>query len=1208
MNDAQLLAVTTRTPHVLVSAGAGSGKTLVLTQRYLELLTTDGLTTDQILTLTFTRKAAQEMRTRIAGELEAQGRAEERRALLRAPIGTIHSFCERLLREHALQAGIDPNFRLLDEAESHTLQESALDTVSETIWEGEGKHERDEIGRLLLDFSQRELRASLLEIFRFTRTHGLDIATLAPTPGADLSLLADTLQDTIEELLAVEGSGSWLAECARMRLVYADLQPLLAHAWASQPFNWLAFDQATLLANQLSTRSGPKTAQPLKNAVKEAREHWLAACLDFAARPYLDAFILFLRRFTRVYQLAKEAQSLLDFEDLLLETRKLLLQPGSALDHYGRQFRQVMVDEFQDTNALHFDVVNALRGDGHLFTVGDVKQAIYRFIGSDVRVFLAQERRIAELGANGQRIPLSLNYRTRPELLGILNGLFARLWGEDVREDGFRFEPLATERQFIPRDIPTLEIAFRQESEGDAASLRDRETLWIARRMLQLTGYFGDAPLQITARQSDPAAPPASCPLTFGDIILLFRASTDIPRYEEALLQAGIPYYVVSGRGFYQAREVQDLVHLLRVLDNPLDDFSLAVVLRSPLVGVSDDTLFWLSRDWSEWTAAHPCPAEIAGVKYGRLWAALAQVDALTAIPENDRQALLQFRALVAELQQAMPAGHPLDLIDTVLERTGYATALLAAPGGDQSYANLQKLREVAATFQSRGIFDLSDFQRYLTQLEEMAPREVSAPLDVEGGNVVRLMTIHAAKGLEAPVVFLADCGRNARGGGGTFLLDEQGGLTCKVPLGDGEWGTPFTYQQAIRKQTEEDRWEGERLLYVALTRAQEHLICCGFTNYPEEDKRNSYADILAGLLGLDGPVDENIDIDFSYAGVNFPLRIWSADALATVEALTPPVPALTLWERYPREILAGEALPLVARGQDVEAFEQVTARFQTLISTRLEGELRLGVLKTLCYEQCPRQYWLRFVFHGERSNARVAIPAARDEAARAISDDDEDERMDGTRYGKALHTVMQSLAEAHWQPDRLDTVLTSLASTPDESFTSAEIAQVRDTVERFLALPICSALRNARSTYPELAFITLEGGIYLSGKIDLLACVDGAWWIVDYKTGDKHRNQHFRQLGMYALAVRQALGVDPARLLLVYVDQDQPIEEYSAVSTLIDDSRQLILRVRDGIRQKDFHPRPERQRCEYCEYNARCPEGNALVQPGIADERVGTR
>ncbi|HEY3376903.1 MAG TPA: UvrD-helicase domain-containing protein, partial [Armatimonadota bacterium] len=192
LNDAQLEAVTTRVPSVLVSAGAGSGKTRVLTQRYFHLLDErhDGrpLQMDEILTLTFTRKAAQEMRERIGRKLDEEGRLHERRELSRAPIGTIHSFCERVLREHALEAGIDPNFRLLDEAEARTMQENALDSIFEDLWGGP-QHEREAIGRLVLDVPQQRLRPALLSIFRTARTRGVAMATLTALPPAPLQLV-----------------------------------------------------------------------------------------------------------------------------------------------------------------------------------------------------------------------------------------------------------------------------------------------------------------------------------------------------------------------------------------------------------------------------------------------------------------------------------------------------------------------------------------------------------------------------------------------------------------------------------------------------------------------------------------------------------------------------------------------------------------------------------------------------------------------------------------------------------------------------------------------------------------------------------------------------------------------------------------------------------------------------------------------------------
>ena len=385
--------------------------------------------------------------------------------------------------------------------------------------------------------------------------------------------------------------------------------------------------------------------------------------------------------------------------------------------------------------------------------------------------------------------------------------------------------------------------------------------------------------------------------------MLLFRASTDIPRYEDALRQAGIPFYVVSGRGFYQTREVQDLVHMLRVLDNPLDDFSLAVVLRSPLVGVTDDTLFWLSRDWSAWKAGDAFPAQVRReAEFGRLWENFSRLEVLP-IAAEDRQALADFSTTMQALQAELAAGQPLDLIDLILARTGYATCLLAVDGGEQRYANVQKLREVAADFQQRGIFDLADFQRYLTQLSTLAPREASAPLEVEAGQVVRLMTIHAAKGLEAPIVFLADCGRDPVRAGARFLLTGKH-LTCQLPTPDGEWVSPANHAGELRQLAADDLREGERLLYVALTRAREHLICSGAARFAKKNPAR-YADLLCELLGLTTPVTSDAEVMVQYHGEEYPVRVWSLTALAAVEALSPPAQAPTLWEAHRQAILA---------------------------------------------------------------------------------------------------------------------------------------------------------------------------------------------------------------------------------------------------------------------------------------------------------------
>lgn len=1181
MNPAQQEAVSTRVPNVLVSAGAGSGKTRVLTQRYLDLLEHDGLQVEQILTLTFTRKAALEMRERISRALEAKGMVTHRRAITRAPIGTIHSFCERVLREHALQAGIDPNFRLLDDAEARTLQENTLDTIFEDVWRGT-QQEREEIGRLILDQPQLTLRSALLELLRTLRTQGMALDALRPPQATETAAFAQVLTQAVEELLDLPGTVKWEEAKARVRAALEELRPLLV-----ADFSWEQYYRAQELLGDLTPAGGPKElAKAARDAIKAAAADWLGALLDGAAQPYLHAFLVLLARLQLGYSEEKARQGLLDFEDLLLLTRDLLVHRehgDGAAEHFRRRFRQVLVDEFQDTNHLQFSIIRALQGDGHLFMVGDVKQSIYRFIGSDIQVFLGQQRRIAELAQAGQRIPMHANYRTRPEVLHPLNALFARLWAED---NGFSYEALEDGLPFPPKATPAVEMAFWPYEDENADALRDRETAWIARRILQLTGGVGEPALTVTEmRDEGPVARPA----TFGDVIILFRASSDIQRHEDALRRAGIPFYVVSGRGFYQSREVQDLVHMLRVLDNPLDDFSLAVVLRSPLVGACDDTLYWLARDWTEWSEGEALPAATRREpKHGRLWENIERLETLPVIEGDERQALLAFRSLVRQLQEEMTAGQPLDLIDHMLTATQYAASLLADEGGDQRYANVQKLREVAATFQARGIFDLADFQRYLTQLETLAPRESSAPLEAEGSNVVRLMTIHAAKGLEAPIVFLADCGREPVRPTAGFLFSPHTGLACKVRTPDDEWVQPAAYQQAVDVLTLQDRREAERLLYVAMTRAREHLICTGFTKYPERAKCTRYADVLAHLLDLSAPlpVDTAVQVDFD--GHSYPVQVWCAESLAAVEALAPPAQEPTLWEAYGEKILAGAPLAVGDEAQ-VDRYRRVIDRLQPLPASRRDGPLRVGVSRALCYATCPRQYWFRHLLHAEEA----PLPQAVEDDPHEMS-----EHTDGTAFGKLMHAVLELADFTQPLLPQVDDLLIRVAGEKELTAGPGDRTAIIRGLERLMATPVYPVLQRARKLYRELRFLTYEGGIFVPGIIDVLAHDGDDWWVIDYKTGHPAWKKHQLQVGLYALGVEHTLRVRPAHLAVVYLEADDP--QRAVLHRPVDERvltpvRETIQRVAQGLRREEetvatFAPTPG-EHCRHCTYLPACAD-----------------
>jgi ATP-dependent helicase/nuclease subunit A len=1183
LNPEQNAAVTARAATVLIAAGAGSGKTRVLTSRYLDLLVHEHYSLDQILTLTFTRKAAQEMRKRIARELEGLGRWEERRRLMRAPIGTIHSFCERLVREYALQAGIDPAFRVLDDAEARTLQDKALDRVLTQLWEAPASDTREMIVRLLLEYPPRELRSALLGTYRALRTRGQALDTLALAPQSDFAVAGQRLLDAVDALLALPGTVHWQTRLAEVRSARTALLPLLVAT--GEGFTWDRYEDARSVLAQLTPDGGPKTtAKGARDAIRHAGEAWLAASLEWVIAPHLHAFLLVLRQFSLTYEAEKQARSLVDFEDLLLTARDLLDETeGNAAQRYRRQFRQVMVDEFQDTNLLQVQLLTRLREGGALFCVGDAQQSIYRFLGSDLRVFAEQVARVHAAGSDGQLLTMATNYRTRPELLEPINSLFRRLWTAERTEASLTFMPLRAGRNGPAKAIPSVEVALWPPEQGSTAMLRDREANWLARRILQLVGCLDAPPLTV----ADPTAP-SGRPARFGDVLVLFRASTDLPLYEDALRHAGIPVLVVSGRGFYESREVQDLIYLLRALENPHDDFALATVMRSPLVALSDDTLFWLSREWREAgdTLMPMAPEERCAP--GRLWRAIPHVAALPTLAEAERQSLQEFRTLIDELHRKMGTGQPLELLDELLARTRWGACLLAGEGGEQRLANVNKLRQIAADFQARGIFDLADFRRYLTELAIHAPRETAAPIESDGGDGVRLMTIHAAKGLEAPIVCVADCGRALTSFPGAFFFTVEG-LVGKAPTPEGDWLPTANYARAVAYQRQEEQAEVERLLYVALTRAQEHLLLSGINR---DETPGSFAHLLTHGWQLPPPGAEDQLVSLS-GEVTSAIRVWATVSLDTLPHVAPPASPPTLWENYAEALLGGAPLPLVTSAASVEHYRQLLAEMQTLSPRRQNRPLRVGVNRLLTYLTCPRQFWLRYILHPAEEAPRTGLPPMGEgtDAAERWGADDQ------TAFGTTLHAVLQRVDFSIPLARQVQPILTALAQANLLSNALELVPAVSSCVAQLSSLACYSQLRSAKTLQREVPFVLFAHGLYIPGVLDVLGESDGHWWLLDYKTGQPTAN-HWRQVALYTLGVQACLGVTPARVSLVYLSPTGvPCQKDELqVAMLLDQAEDYVQRAAVGLRYEftgvpapGFVPSPGHA-CLSCPVHAACP------------------
>ncbi len=527
---------------VFVSAGAGTGKTTVLVERFVKAVCERGLDVDSLLVITYTERAAAELRERIRTRLGEAGRADLARALDASWISTIHGFCHRLLRAHPFAAGIDPRFRVLDESQARVLQREAFEEALTEFCAG-GDAER--VG-LLATYGARALRRMLTGVHDRLRAAGRPLVLdLGGRPGLP-ERLAD-LREAADALAADADAGE------------------TAHATANRALEVLeerSLPERLLDLSELRAR-GERAA-----SYEEARRGVEQAALDELAARDRDLLQELLERFGSVYKATKDRESALDFEDLQLAARDLLRDDERVRERESWRFRSIMVDEFQDTNRLQCEIVDFLAEgpDGkELFFVGDEFQSIYRFRHADVEVF--RERR----EQSGGVLALTHNYRSRPEVLAAVNHLFSTEFGNE-------FQPLEAAGRFPdPVFGAPVELLVTDKSSYAETPLhwRRAEARHIAVRLRSLV-------------DSGEASP--------GEIVLLFAAGTDAEWYEEELRKAGLDTYRATGRGYFGQQQVIDLLAYLRLLHNRYDDEALVTVLASPFVGLSNDALVLLRR------------------------------------------------------------------------------------------------------------------------------------------------------------------------------------------------------------------------------------------------------------------------------------------------------------------------------------------------------------------------------------------------------------------------------------------------------------------------------------------------------------------------------------------------------------------------------------------------------------------------------------
>ena len=873
--DNQLRAIQTVDRDVCVSAGAGSGKTGVLVERFLRIVRDShegrippalAAGVREILVITFTEKATREMKQRIVKSLAAAGLTDQRREVENAYISTIHGFCSRLLKENPFEAGVDPAFTVLEDAESRRMVRAAFEAALDHAFESDD----EEIIEL----------AAAAQNERIFGTDARDpIAALDAAVFSVLGKLrgAGLRQDELQELLdAGEAASSarglahvrsWVTpivnEVGALRETLrgfenrtigtletkrrAVIDALADLADSSRIASWTDLgDTLTAIAEAGKRASGsprPRANAPaVDNEISAALESMKTLArqleplkdfdpeLEARAQVYAFRFLRLVLSTWTLYAESKRDQGGLDNDDLPAEAVNLLEKSPEVRRRYRRRFKHILVDEFQDTDPLQVRLLEALNKPedassppNSLFMVGDVQQSIYAFRNADPSIFQTVVRDFRAMG-DGRHVELAENFRSRPEILRFVNRIFQWAW----RNAPSRFRALQPGAAFADKPEPSVEILVT--ADPGRPIYVDFEARAIAARIRELVGTEG-------LRMSSNRESETGRPVRFGDIAVLLRALTEIERYERAFTEAGIPYFVVGGgRGYYARYEIRDLMNILTVLDSPLEDHALLATLRSPFVGLDIDTIYALAL----------FARGEDGKKRQPLYPVIPEFLASAASLPFDRFRLDDFYTKtesLAEMEDRIPVGQ---LLERLVAAFDYDQKLLVRPNGRRRLANLRKLLLMA---NSTAVHGVSDFNRRLREIERVSEREGDAPTEEEESDVVRLITIHKAKGLEFPVVFLADLGRSQwRPESGVFVCDpDTAAVGCRLE----DYRSAVHHTISRSRQRVEDE-ESLRLLYVGMTRAIEHLVLCGST--ARRSRGETWADLIFNQCGILAP------------------------------------------------------------------------------------------------------------------------------------------------------------------------------------------------------------------------------------------------------------------------------------------------------------------------------------------------------------------
>jgi ATP-dependent helicase/nuclease subunit A len=1195
----QRAAIEASAHDVLLEAGAGSGKTGVMVERYTRLVVDQGVSPDAVLAFTFTDKAAAELRARVRAELSRRaagsGAGAVRAAGLLSTMGgawitTIHGFCNRVLAAHPVAAGVDPGFRVLDQPEAERAAREAFDAALTEFLAGADPAREETVAAYDLE----GLRGVVVATHDELRSRGVAEPVLPDPPQVDpaeaIATAIEVAGECLEELK--EGDAKRLPlEEAIARLTQPGPPPLLTELEALRP------------------GGTAKALAPFRDAIDAAIARTAEAGGGGVAYRHIAAL---LRLYTDAFEDAKARRAGIDFEDLQILAARLLERAEIGQAYRGR-FSHLLVDEFQDTNRLQLRLIEALQGPkSQLVVVGDELQSIYSFRHADLEVFRRRREQI-DAAPDAELMRLSGNFRSRPEVIAAVNLLGATLLGAAYRPLTVGAPPSSP----APRGPgPAVELHLTSRDGWDADGI-DLEP-----------AIDGRTPLNCLAEARTLAARLRElheAGVERGSMVVLLRAFTHLDAYEDSLARAGLRPYVVGGRGYWSQQQVADVCALLAAIANPLDDEALFGALASPACAVAPDTLWLLraaaGRRRHVWPALEALALE-EGADLGRrrdradstadpgangdrpdpASERLAAPERLADIPAEERRLLTEFATGLVGLRARAPRLLLAGLVEAAVTETGYDLATLLQPSGESRLANVRKLSRLAAAFESREGRDLRGLLDFLAARAE-TDTEAQAATAAEGHDGVRIMTVHNAKGLEFEVVAVPDLARGLLSGGRRPVLALGREQPPKVGLQWRRLGRAsvnlYDYGDLIESGESRDSEEGLRLFHVAATRARERLILSGVVKpEPARELKPGTAVIerVVGAFDLDRPKPEAGSGDEEDPSLTNSVEVRSGSSSsplpdrAEVESPSVPVPPAEarpgLDEAFPASVIAVHAnVPSPERAAELRDLRLDAAAERPLgtgTPPLVERKPPIVPSRPLSYtaisafEECAYRFYMERVLglpsaspDRVRSNPRIARESANSPAGGGGSamvgarDEGPSAREERSARGAAVHALLEwslvndwseptaELARRHALAAGLDLDAARRTSAASGSVGDAAAEELLGPVRDWLGSPLRAEIAAATRVRAEVPILLSAGSTVLRGSIDLLVERDGLPpLVVDYKTDRLHgddpatRAAHYEvQRSIYALAAKESLGATEVEVAYVFLERaDSPV------------------------------------------------------------------